>query len=159
MTDKFNNVRLSNEEIQRISRFGLGTFAYIFNRDFSKLLMVRRNEEKRQKYGFEWGLVGGKMEPGESIIEGAIREIKEEVGVEFDGKELKFLFFREMLIPERAFTGIQFYFAASIDESTPIVIDDESDGYGWFSVNALPESIKESKENIAEAMILAKAQK
>jgi len=49
-----------------------------------KLLLVQ--EGKQVARGL-WNLPGGKLEPGESIIEGALREIKEETGfaVKLDG--------------------------------------------------------------------------
>jgi ADP-ribose pyrophosphatase YjhB (NUDIX family) len=155
MTQKFDQ-KLTNAEIQRLNRFGLGAFIYIFNRDFSKILLVRRNEKKRKKYGFDWGLVGGKLEPGESLVEGVVREAKEETGLMITKEQLNFLFFEEIVLKEREFTGVQFNYAIRIDEDTSIAVNEESDGYQWFPINELPESLGDNKETVARALNLAK---
>jgi ADP-ribose pyrophosphatase YjhB (NUDIX family) len=148
--------KLTNAEIQRLNRFGLGAFIYIFNRDFSKILLVRRNEKKRKKYGFDWGLVGGKLEPGESLVEGIVREAKEETGLVITKEQLNFLFFDEIVLKERQFTGVQFNYAISIDENTPIAVNEESDGYVWFPIDKLPESMGDSKETVVRALALVR---
>jgi ADP-ribose pyrophosphatase YjhB (NUDIX family) len=158
MTDKFDQ-KLTNAEIQRLNRFGLGAFIFIFNRDFSKILLIRRNEEKRKKYGFDWGLIGGKLEPGESLAEGVIREAREEIGLVITKEQLNFLFFEDIAKKDRAFTGVQFNYAISIDENTPLAVNEESDGYVWFPIDELPESMGDSKETVARALNLAGGKK
>ena len=51
--------------------------------EFGRILLQRRSD-----YG-NWGLPGGAMEPGESIEETMIREVKEETGITL--KEYQFL--------------------------------------------------------------------
>jgi hypothetical protein len=36
--------------MEKPTRFGLGVFVCIFNRDFSKILLLKRNEEKRKTW-------------------------------------------------------------------------------------------------------------
>ena len=55
-------------------KFGLGVLICIFNRAFSKMLLLRRNEEKRKKCGADWGNVGGRVELGELLIDACLRE-------------------------------------------------------------------------------------
>ena len=55
----------------------------IIKDEFGRILLQRRSD-----YG-NWGLPGGAMEPGESIEETMIREIKEETGIIL--KEYQFL--------------------------------------------------------------------
>ncbi len=45
-----------------------------------KYLLVRRNPKKYPEVGAKWDIVGGRIEPGSSLIENLKREIKEEVG-------------------------------------------------------------------------------
>lgn len=60
------------------------------------LLFFRSNEEvlllKRQNTGFEdgkWSIISGKIDGGEEVISAAIREAKEEAGVEIEPSEIK----------------------------------------------------------------------
>ena len=50
-----------------------------------KYLLVRRNPKKYPEVGAKWDIVGGRIEPGSSLIENLKREIKEEVGLEYQG--------------------------------------------------------------------------
>lgn len=76
-------------------RFGLGVFICVFNRDFSKILLLKRNEEKRKKWGADWGNIGGKIELGETSLKACLREVKEEAGLDLDSQFLKLLFVKE----------------------------------------------------------------
>ena len=51
-----------------------------------KILYVLRHPEKPQ--GGTWGLPAGKLEPGESARDAAVREVFEEVGILIDPREL-----------------------------------------------------------------------
>jgi len=51
--------------------------ALVFIQQNDKILLVKQNYGRRH-----WSLPGGKLEPGESIEEAAIREVKEETGLE-----------------------------------------------------------------------------
>lgn len=44
-----------------------------------EVLLIRRGTPPRQG---EWGLPGGRIEPGERAVEAALRELREETGVE-----------------------------------------------------------------------------
>jgi 8-oxo-dGTP pyrophosphatase MutT (NUDIX family) len=139
----------------KILNFGMATFACIFNRDFSKVLLLKRNEEKRKKYGFDWGIVGGKIELGEYSHEAIRREIKEEIGINLPKEKLKLLWVKEVPdwfnIAHVAF----FIYSAVIDERTKITINKEADEYAWFDVNSLPES-RSADDNIQEIIEIAK---
>jgi ADP-ribose pyrophosphatase YjhB (NUDIX family) len=125
--------------MEKLTRFGIGVFLFIFNKDFSKILLVRRNLEKRDKYGFAWGTVGGVLEFREYSIDGAIREAKEEIGVEFKKSEVKLMEVNELPHFTKEVHGIAFKYASVLDEKTKITINEESDGYQWFSLDNLPE--------------------
>ena len=47
-----------------------------------QLLMLRRNDNGC------WGVPGGAMEPGESLVDTARREAKEEIGIEIENLDL-----------------------------------------------------------------------
>ena len=50
----------------------------VYNKDEDKILMCYRSKEP---YKDKYNLVGGKLEKGESDIEGAYRELEEETGI------------------------------------------------------------------------------
>ena len=136
------------ENINKI--FGLGVFVCVFNKDFSKILLVKRNEEKRKKYGADWGNIGGKIEFGETSIQGAAREIKEEIGLNLNPKKLKLIEIKEQPDYHPTVHGIQFIYATSIDEKEKITINDEAEEYRWFDVKNLPDKMLDSKKEVVK---------
>ena len=138
-----------------VDRFGLATFACLFNKDFSKVLMIKRNDEKKKKYGFDWGIIGGKIEFEEYSKDAVIREIKEEIGIEIQKDDLKFLYMKEVPNWFNVSHVVFFIYGARIDEKTKIILNDESEGYQWFDVKNLPES-KSSDDDILEILRVTK---
>ncbi len=139
--------------------FGLGVFVCVFNRNFSKIMLIKRNEEKRKKWNADWGNVGGKIEFGETSMQACIREAQEETGLNLDPSSLKSIYIKETpdFLPQ--VHAIHFVYAASIDENSKIVLNSESDGYEWFELENLPDRMIDSKEDIIKWWTLAKADK
>ena len=58
--------------------------ALVFDRR-GRLLLVKHGEEKKGGYWYgKWIPPGGRLEPGETLTEGAAREIREETGLEVE---------------------------------------------------------------------------
>ena len=51
-----------------------------------KYLLARRNPKKYPEVGAKWDIVGGRIHPGTSLLDNLRREIKEEVGLEYQGE-------------------------------------------------------------------------
>jgi 8-oxo-dGTP diphosphatase len=65
----------------------LGTLVYL-KRD-NKTLMLHRVRKKQDYHEGKWNGLGGKLEPGETPEECAIREVKEESGFDIVGPHLE----------------------------------------------------------------------
>jgi ADP-ribose pyrophosphatase YjhB (NUDIX family) len=61
-------------------RIVLGVAAVIWNAR-GDVLLIRRGKEPRKG---QWSLPGGKLEFGESLVEGVLREVREETGLEVE---------------------------------------------------------------------------
>ena len=126
----------------------VGAYACVFNSDFSEMLLLwRKKEERDGKVIKGRGNIGGSVEPGETALGACVREAREEIGIDFDPKKL---------IPVGSKTSHEtslrkwsiYFYAASMDESSEIKLNDESRGYGWFDREELPDETLDSKEDI-----------
>lgn len=139
-------------------KFGLGVVVCIFNNDFSKILLIKRNKEKRERNKADWGNPGGRVEWGEKLVEACVREVKEETGINLDQKQLKILYIKEITKNPIASDVhfLQFIYAAKIEENKEISLNEESEEYGWFDLTNLPEKTLDSKEDLIKFSIEAK---
>ena len=140
------NQQIQNENV----RVGLGVFVIIFNPDFSKVLFLKRNEEKRKRWNATWGNVGGKLEKREYSLDGILREAREEIGIDLDKSKIKFIHAKEDPNFTDSVHAVHFIYATTLDESTSIKINSESDEYKWFSINNLPDSMLDKPAFIME---------
>ncbi|MCL5112763.1 MAG: NUDIX domain-containing protein [Candidatus Marsarchaeota archaeon] len=129
-------------------------FACVFSEDYSKILLLYRNAEKRKKGGADWGNVGGAVEADETSAQACSREIMEEIGVDIRADTLKLICVREELNFKQNVLGVQFIYATTISVDTKIRLNAkaptlESERYEWFDVSKLPDSMLDSKEDIA----------
>lgn len=111
---------------------GIGTFIYCTKT--KRYLFLLRN---RGKYSSTWGVVGGKSEGNETIIDTLFREIQEELGgVIRDPK----------IIPLETFTSdngkftYQTYITPVDNEFCP-VLNDEHRGYCWVTLQDHPKPL------------------
>lgn len=141
-------------------KFGLGVIVYIFSRDFSKILLLKRNEERRNRNKADWGNVGGRVELGELLIDTCLREAKEEIGADLNPKKLKLIEVKETPFLTDIFHAVHFIYATVLDENEKIILnfngDHESDEYKWFSLKHLPDKTLDKKEEIIEIANKAK---
>lgn len=108
----------------------LGKVAFVIYEADGKILYLRRTDDQ------SWDFPGGHIEPGETPIEGAIRESREEVGHSPQNGLIKFY--------ENDHCTL---FYCDDPEFTPM-LNDEHDGYVWASVeNAPMPIIRESAQS------------
>jgi 8-oxo-dGTP diphosphatase len=67
----------------------LATLGYVLSPDGKSVLMVRRNRRADDAHFGKYNGPGGKLEPGEEVVAGFRRELREEVGLECESLSLR----------------------------------------------------------------------
>ena len=112
----------------------IGTGALIYCRRTRRYLFLLRNGTK---HNGSWGLVGGKVNPGETVVEGLTREIAEELG----GKIVD-----ANLIPIERFVSennnFEYHtYQITVDEEFVPLLNDEHRGYCWVHLEDHPKPL------------------
>ncbi|GAA1695585.1 NUDIX hydrolase [Kribbella yunnanensis] len=123
-----------------MDRFRVVPAAYVvLRRGDEVLMMLRANTGYMDGY---WAVPAGHVEHGESAAEAAVREVREEVGVEIAPEDL---------VPVTAMhrTGgngdpiderVDFFFTTSRWTGEPRTMEPgKAEGLGWFALDKLPE--------------------
>lgn len=89
------------------------------------------------KFPDTWGLVGGKIEPGESIIDGLNREILEEMGGEINGAKI---------IPIEQYNSdnkrfVYHTFLIKVEDEFAPLLNREHKGFCWVPLNHHPKPL------------------
>jgi 8-oxo-dGTP diphosphatase len=66
----------------------LATLGYIFSPDGRRVLMIHRNARPGDAHFGKYNGLGGKLDPGEDVVAGFRREVREEAGIECDAIRL-----------------------------------------------------------------------
>ncbi|HEY4526105.1 MAG TPA: NUDIX domain-containing protein [Candidatus Paceibacterota bacterium] len=102
-----------------------------------KVLMGRKIGVGKVGYG-TWCFPGGKLDFGESLMEGAKRELLEETGIKVSALE-----FSNIIDEPRASGGTHYLhinFLAKAWEGEPVVTEpDRFEKWEWFDLDSLPE--------------------
>ncbi len=98
-----------------------------------KYLLIRRNPEKYPEVGAVWDIVGGRINPGASLLENLKREIKEETNLDLV-KPVKLIGAQDILkVPGRHVIRLT-YTGEIVGEPK---IDDESLEFSWFTLDEI----------------------
>jgi phosphatase NudJ len=103
------------------------------------LVVVRRGHRflltQERKYGSTWSIPGGRVEPGETLVQAAVREVHEETGVpiRIDG------ILRVEHSPRDANVRMRVLFTGTPLDDTPpkTTADDESLGAAWLTLDEI----------------------
>lgn len=109
-----------------------GAGAFIFCTKTKRYLFLLRSDTK---YEGTWGLVGGKLEEGETTVDGLKREMFEELGM-----EVKY----NKIIPIEQFNSedakfIYHTFLLTVDEEFIPNLNEEHNGYAWTPMGHFPK--------------------
>jgi len=109
--------------------------------------------EKRSDCGL-WGLPGGRIEPGESIAAAALREVKEETGLDIEITKLLGVYSgphdRIVTYPDNIVQLVDVILLATVKAGV-LTCSSESEALEFFRFNALPnEIVPPAREPIAD---------
>jgi 8-oxo-dGTP pyrophosphatase MutT (NUDIX family) len=111
-----------------------GCGALIYAKSTNRYLFLLRN---KTKHAGSWGIVGGKIEEGETVTQGLVREINEEIGQDYSGK--KFIPLETFTADNRKFA--YYTFLVSVDAEFVPVLNDEHRGYCWVRIDDYPRPL------------------
>jgi 8-oxo-dGTP diphosphatase len=115
----------------------LAVFVVIRNAAGEILLQQRANTGYLDGY---WDLPSGHVEHGESLLDAAVRELAEEVGVTVAKDTLKLINIDQYFMGKTDHDYVNFTFAASGWQGEPRICEPEKcSTIGWFALGALPE--------------------
>lgn len=108
--------------------------ALIYAKSTNRYLFLLRNKSKHSGL---WGIAGGKIEAGETVIQGLVREIQEEIQVDFTNKKF---------IPLETFTAdnhkfVYYTFLVGVDDEFIPKLNNEHRGYCWVELNDHPKPL------------------
>lgn len=110
--------------------------SFIYDSQSKKILLV-------QSRGQMWGSPKGTIKDFEEPLECAIREVKEETGLDLDEKTLT-----EYTVLS---SKVQYYFLEMKENNVYIqnhISDNDANGIGWFNINCLETLVKQGIINI-----------
>lgn len=118
-----------------MERYKIKVAVYILLMKGSEILLARRFNTGWQDGNY--GLPAGHLEPNETIKQGAIREMQEEVGITIKSEDVEYIH-----TMHRMNRYIDLFFVCSNWEGTPKITEaDKCDDVQWFSLDSLPENI------------------
>ncbi len=119
---------INKEEFNRTRHVNVkAAVAAIIERKGKILITKRISDVENGK----WSLPGGHLEIGESAEDGAIREVKEETGLELN--KVKFLFYWDEILPRiKTHAIILVFYADARDDAG---LSDEVSEIAWISEN------------------------
>jgi 8-oxo-dGTP pyrophosphatase MutT (NUDIX family) len=111
-----------------------GCGALVYAKSTNRYLFLLRN---KTRHAGAWGIVGGKIDPGETVIQGLVREIREEIGQNFVQK--KFIPLETFTADNRKF--VYYTFLVSLDEEFVPMLNSEHRGYCWVELDDYPKPL------------------
>jgi 8-oxo-dGTP diphosphatase len=66
----------------------LATLGYVFSPNGARVLMIHRNTRPTDAHFGKYNGLGGKLDPGEDVVAGLRREVREEAGIECESLRL-----------------------------------------------------------------------
>lgn len=117
-----------------------------------KYLLLRRSAKKYPEAGEQWDMVGGRINPGTTLMENLAREIQEEAGLTLTG-DPRLVAAQDILrVPGRHV--VRLTYVGTVDGAPKL--SDEHDDYRWFDlaeIGTAPKSDPYLKELLDKNII------
>jgi len=121
---------------QKEGEYGLSVHIWIMNKE-GKFLVQKRSKNKKI-FPDMWSLTAGAVDTGETSVDGAIREIKEEIEINIDKEELEL-----MLSIKRTHNFLDVWLVRKdIDLKNIVMQEEEVQEVKWVTKEELEEMIK-----------------
>jgi 8-oxo-dGTP diphosphatase len=99
--------------------------------DKKQILLLKRNVEKYPDVKDPWDIVGGRIDPGQSLIQNLRREIREETGIDYKG-DIKLIAAQDILLPDKHV--VRLTYIGMIKRGLKVQIDkNEIEKYVWLN--------------------------
>lgn len=116
--------------------------------DKCQILLQKRNANKRFNAN-KWGLCAGHVDSGEKLEEAALRELKEEIGVDISINDLIPFSDREFTFRKiNSRVNYFYYVKLNLNESDFVIQKEELSEVKWFDIDNVIEMIKEKDNSI-----------
>lgn len=135
ITPTMNQENLKIKKYKYKPRVAVGVFLLDFKS--KEVLLLKRN--KQDNLADIWSPVCGKLEYLESIENGIKREAKEELGIDVNLKQLKFLCVSERLKEYPHYIVLWHIYPVNKNKLKIKVSPSEFGEYSWFTINSLPD--------------------
>lgn len=131
---------MENSSLIKENKKVQGSGALFLSQRTKRFLLLQKSSGKKEG---TWGLVGGKTEKGESIWQGLMRELTEEIGSIPD--IIKAIPLETFVSDDENF-NFQTYVCIVKDEFIPI-LSDEHMGWAWCSLDNWPKPVHQGIRN------------
>lgn len=94
LVDKFNKRREPlNKTTERYERINgeYCQYAHVWIMNNKKEFLIQKRSPNKKIYPNKWSITGGAVDAGETSLEGALREAKEEIGIDIDKEKMEFM--------------------------------------------------------------------
>lgn len=130
----------------------VGVKILLKNKD-GKYLLLRRSPEKYPEASRQWDIVGGRIDPGMSLMENLRREVMEETGLEILGEPK--LVSAQDINPDSKRHIVRLTYIGKANGKPKL--SDEHTEYNWFTLNELrkPENLDKYFKELLESDLIS----